>query len=551
MLVIIFNDILYARHMLKTIILLLLMSSLAGCNWQTNVESGLATQTLHLGNGAEPKDLDPHTVTGVSEGRLIRALLETLVVEHPATLAPLPGAAASWDISPDYRQYTFRLREDGRWSNGDRVTAHDFVYAWRRMLTPALAAEYAYQFYAIANAQAFHAGELTDFTQVGIRALNDETLQVDLTYPVPYFLHLVAHTSFAPVHPPTIERFGGPLKRHSLWTRPENYVGNGAFRLSEWTLNRWIKMQKNPLYWNADQVTLNEVVFYPIENITTEERMFRSGTLHKTETVHPDSIARFQGTKTLRIAPYLGTYYFKLNTQRPPLDDVRVRRALSLALDRQALVQFVTKGGEIASNGFVPVNLPGYATPAEPDVQARLERAQALLAEAGYPQGKGLPTLELLYNTAESHRRIAVAIQAMWQQLGINVELVNQDWKVYLSSVKQGNYHIARAGWIGDYPDPNTFLDIFSGNSGNNNTGWQNMQYDALLLQAAQASSDQRYALLQQAEAILLEAMPIIPIYTYTSKALVSTDIQGWYDNIFDHHPLTQVLLAPATGQAR
>ena len=527
---------------------LFVVALLGGCDLgPSNVETGLEQQVLHLGNGTEPKDLDPHTVTGVPEHNIISALFEGLVSLHPETLAPQPGIASTWTISDDGLHYQFTIREDATWSNGDPVTAEDFVFSWQRMLSPNLAAEFAYQLFTLKNARAFNHGEITDFSQVGVKAVDARTLSVELENPTPYFLSLLAHYSTYAVHPPTILRHGNIDEAGTLWTRPGNLVGNGPFLLEEWRLNHIIRVVKNPLYWDAQTTRLNEIRFYPIEQQQTEERMFRTGVLHATNSVPSDRIATYaeEQPELLYIAPYLGTYFYKLNTTVDGLDDERVRQALSMSIDRETIVRAVTKGGQIPAYALTPPDTQGYFPP-ETTITYDIERARALLAEAGYPGGEGFPELTLVHNTSEGHRKIAVAVQQMWKQaLDIDIQLENQDWKVYLSRIHSMDYQIARSSWIGDYPDPNTFLDMFITGGTNNETGWSNREYDALIESAA-ATRDQaeRYAMFSRAEKLLMEGSPIIPIYTYTRIMLKHPHLQGWYPNVQDIHPYKYVYLA-------
>lgn len=532
---------------------LLLLILAAGCSPgdQNNVTTGTRGQVLHLGNGTEPADLDPHVVTGITEHNIITALLEGLVGKHPAELTPVPGVAESWDISVDGKIYTFHLRENARWSNGDPVTAQDFVYSWRRALTPALGNQYAYMLYPIENAEAYNTGKIDDFSQVGVRAVGERTLQVQLEHSTPYFLGMLDHYSYYPVHRPTIEKFGDFDTRGSQWTRAGNFTGNGPFALKEWEQNRIVIVEKNPRYWDADAVKLNEIHFHPIEQINTEERMFRTGQLHITYTMPGEKIETYreENPEVLKVHPYLGTYYYNINIKRPPLDDVRVRRALAMTIDREAIVRNITKGGQTPAYALTPPDTLGYT--ARATVPRNIEKARQLLAEAGYPNGEGFPELRLLFNTLETHRQIAVAIQQMWKQaLNIDISLYNQDWKVYLDSMRTMNYQIARAAWIGDYVDPHTFLSLFVTGGGNNRTGWSNPEYDDLL-QQAEMESDQarRFELFQQAESILVTEMPMIPVYTYSKVYLMSPDVRGWHPNLLDHHPYKYVYLEDSTPE--
>ncbi len=512
---------------------------LAGCGGgENNVTSGNRDGILHWGNGTDPQELDPHIVTGVPEHNILTALLEGLVLKDPATLEPIPGVAERWEISDDGKIYTFYLRDNARWSNGDPVTANDFAWSWWRALQPALGNQYAYMYFPIKNAEAYLKREIDNFDDVGVKVIDDHTLQVELTNPTPYFLQLLDHYSMFPVHRATIEKFGKPDERGSLWTRPGNFVGNGPFQLKDWQLNKLVAVERNPHYWDAETVKLNEIHFHPTENVTTEERMFRAGQLHRTASIPIDKVEvyRQDNPQLLYAKPYLGNYFYRFNIKKPHLADKRVRRALAMAIDRQQIVDHVTKGGEVPADTFTPPDTLGYS--AKPGFEFNPEKARELMAEAGYPNGEGFPVTELLYNTSEGHRKIAVAIQQMWHKyLGVNITLNNQDWKVYLNSVDRGDYAIARAGWIGDYVDPNTFLDMWVTDGGNNRTGWSNARYDELVLKLAPEAKDResRYRLLREAEAILLDAMPVIPIYIYTSKSLVQPSVKGLQPNLLDY----------------
>ena len=539
------------NKMIKYLVLVLsvlttcLLSSCGG--GENNVTSGNREGILHWGNGAEPQELDPHIVTGVPEHHILTALLEGLVLKDPKTLEPVPAIAKSWEVSDDHKTYIFHIRDNARWSNGDSITAADFVWSWQRALLPALGNQYAYMYFPIKNAEAFSTGELTDFSQVGVKALDRLTLKVSLNNPTPYFLQLLDHYSMFPVHRATIEKFGKADERGSRWTRAGSFVGNGAFTLKQWDLNKVIVVEKNPLYWDANSVKLNEIHFHPTENITTEERMFRAKQLHYTGVVPPEKISVYKenNPQALQVTPYLGTYFYRLNTRVKHLQDLRVRKALSLAINRQKIVNHVSKAGEIAAYTFTPPGTLGYQ--AEKTEGYNPEKARSLLAAAGYPNGEGFPTTEILYNTSEAHRKLAVAIQQMWKkELNINIQLLNQDWKVYLDTVSSGNYQIARAGWIGDYVDPNSFLDMWLKDGGNNRTGWSNEEYQRLVFEVAPRAKTQaeRFAAFRKAEKILLDEVPIILIYTYVSKHLVAPSVKGLTPNLMDYPSYKHVYLS-------
>tara|TARA_R110002049_G_scaffold23490_59_gene82879 strand:- start:2554 stop:4185 length:1632 start_codon:yes stop_codon:yes gene_type:complete len=524
-----------SRFLLSVITTLSLIACGSG---ESNVVQGNREGILHVGNGTEPQGLDPHVVTGIPESNIVKALFEGLAVKNPQTLESEPGVAQRWDISDDGLTITFHLNPEARWSNGDPMTAEDYVWSWQRALSPAMGNQYAYMLYPLVNAEAFATGKLDDFSEVGVKALDPHTLQVTLNAPTPYFIQLMDHYSTFAVHRPTIEKFGKATERFTPWTRVDNIVGNGPFRLKEWKLNRRIIVEKSDTYWDSDNVALNGIEFYPVENIASEERMFRVGQLHYTNSIPLDKIPvyRAMADSPYVNAPYLGTYYYLLNTNEPPLDDVRVRQALSLAVDRQLLNDSVLHGTNVPAWGITPPGTLGYQPPKvfEYDVA----RARQLLAEAGYPDGEGWPGLELIYNTSESHLKVAVALQQMWKDaLNIDVTLANQEWKVYLDSVDQMDFQMARRGWIGDYVDPNNFLDLFLCNGGNNNTGFCDPVYDEMITQQAPRAKtrEERYAIFQAAETRLMEQMPLIPIYTYTSNHLIHPSVQGMPSNLMDY----------------
>ena len=505
----------------------------AGCG----PRSGPDGKTLLVGNGAEVQDLDPHLVSGVTEHRVLSSLFEGLADLDPATMEPVPAAAESWEVSEDGRVYTFHLRRNGRWSNGDPVTARDFAYAWQRILTPSLAAEYAYMLHCIKNAKAFNEGTLDDFSKVGVRVLDDYVLEVTLEHPTPYFLGMQTHQTWYPVHQATIERFGAMDERNTLWTREENFVGNGPFQLKEWWPEVRIRVVRNPHYWGAGAVRLEAIEFFPIDNEQTEEWNFRAGMLHLTGSVPLSKIPKYRAEHPdlLKIHPYCGTYYYRANVTRPPMDDKRVRRAFAMAINRKELIENVTRGGEGLAFNLTPPGTAGYTFVG--GVEEDVEAARALLAEAGYPEGKGLPPIEILYNTSEAHKVIAEALQRMWKvNLGADVRLMNQDWKVYLSSMNTLDYGLARSAWIADFLDPVNFLECFITGGGNNRTGFSSPEYDTLIAGAYQEPDpERRFDLLQQAETILVEEAPIIPIYFYTWKFLQSPKVKGFMPNILGY----------------
>jgi len=536
---------LLTQRLLTGCLILLALGLLVACaKQQSNVERGNTNQELYIGIGTEPSGLDPQLTTGLTEYSVMTALLEGLTTLDAETMQVRPGVAQYWDISEDGLTYTFYFDPNARWSNGDSVTAADFLFSFERILTPLLGAPYAYMLYPMRGAEAFNRGELTDFSQVGARAVDAATLILELESQTPYFLSLLAHNTWWPVHPPSILKHGAMTDRISKWTKAGNYVGNGPFTLKRWRLNSEIHAVKNPYYRDIENVHLNGLHFLPIEP-QAEERSFRAGHLHVTSTVpiHRIDWYRANQPERMRFDTSLGVYYYMLNTSHGAFKDPRVRKALAYSINREEITKHVLKAGQQPAYHFTPPNAGGY------NAEARLphdpELARQLLAEAGFPEGKDFPTFELLYNTSESHRTIAVAIQQMWKtELGIDIELHNQEWKAYLSTRESGEFDILRAAWFGDYDDPNTFLSLGQTDNGNNHSQWSNAAYDQLILDAAiEQNPSARMALFQQAEAILLDEMPFIPIYFYVTSRLIDPAVQGWYPSILDNHPYQAISL--------
>ena len=504
-------------------------------------------KVLHFGNGTEPQDIDPAIVTGTPEYRLLQTFSEGLVSEDP-DMQIIPGAAERWEISPDGLTYTFHLRADGKWSNGEPVTAQDFVATYERMLNPVLACQYAYMLYNhVVGAKAFYDGKTTDFSTVGLKARDARTLVVTLIQPAPFLLHAMNHYAWYPVHIATVKKFGGLTQRSTAWTRPGNYVGNGPYVLKKWIPNQIIVAERSPTYWDRARVKIDEIDLYPIELADTEERMFRTGQLDVTNEVPLTKLAvyRREHPESVHVDPYNGLYFYRFNVQRKPFDDVRVRRALALAIDRESLVKNVTLADETPAYNFVPQNLLGYRS--EHTFKADLTEARRLLAAAGYPDGQGFPRADLLYNTLEKHKTIAEALQQMWvKNLGINITLVNEEWKVYIDDQHSRNFQFQRAGWIADYIDPHVFFDLWETGGGNNDSNWGNAEYDRLLHTALGAPNNPaRYAIYQKMEQILIAEMPVLPLFNYTRARLISPRVKGFYSTPLDNYPWKYADLAP------
>lgn len=647
-------------------------------------------------NGTEPKSLDPQKFTGQPEGRIGDALFEGLTYRDAKTQRPLPGVAARWDVSPDGRRWTFHLRPEARWSNGDPVTAHDFVYAWERLQAPATGAEYAYLMHVVRHAEAYNtfgaqvaalrgdpeaedaearegliggvaalvaahpegleapawqafvdgsglrdavtrtgdpvlldalAREEGSFTPAqaqalvgalraeadrrehaleearahfgrdeGVFAPDGRTLVVDLVAYTPYFLELTAFYPTYPVHRPTVERWP------SAWFREGRIVGNGPFVLESWRVNEKMRLRRSPTYWGRDAVRLETVDILPHDQRALALNLYLTGAADWLPTMYPpDLIDVLKGRPDFYGSPGLATYFYRLNCSKKPFSDVRVRKALGMAFDRQVIVEQITRKGEPVAATIVPPTIEGYAPP-DGALRFDPDRARALLAEAGYPEGRGFPEFTVVYNNDDLHKKIAEYIASQWKRnLGIQAVANNKEWQAILEDVKRLNYDVERAGWVGDYSDPNTFLDMWLTKGGNNQTGWGDPFYDRLIELARDpiafaegpesvresvlrrlkeperarahlkalatasgveprlaAAKAVRFHLFREAEAILCQdALPILPIYFYQYTGIASPRIEGFYGwleidgqrvpNLQDLHPFREVRMRPAS----
>ncbi len=495
-------------------------------------------QELSYNCEGEPQTLDPGLVTGAAEGRLVLALFEGLTTPDPQTLESRPGLAARWEISADACTYTFHLRPGLVWSDGTALTADDLVRSWRRVLEPATGSEYANLLFLIRGGEDFHRGKL-GWDQVGVAAPDAVTLVVRLHRPCPWFLELTSFPTLMPVPTALVAKHGPD------WVRAGKLVGNGPFRLAAWEPRSRLVLERNPLWHGAARVRLQRLTGVPCDDAETAWRLYQQGAIQWTPALPVGRTDAAQRHPDYYLGPMLGTYYYRFNVTRPPFDDVRVRRAFCHATDRAAIVRHVTRSGELPATGFVPP-MPGHdgATGRAYDPAA----ARRLLAEAGYGPQRPLPRIDLLYNTSANHKAIAEAAAAQWRRvLGADVRTRNMEFKSYLGALSMLDYAMARSSWIGDYNDPNTFLDIFRTGDGNNRTGWSDPAYDHLLDQS-QAETDplRRRALLTRLERILVEdGCPVIPVYTYVSKGLISERLRGWFANARDLHPFQYLWLAP------
>ncbi|MGD1817608.1 MAG: peptide ABC transporter substrate-binding protein [Pleomorphochaeta sp.] len=494
-----------------------------------------------ISNSAEPQSLDPAKVQGVPEHRILMALFEGLTSIDPKTADPVPGLAESWEANEDGTQYTFHLRH-ATWSDGVPITAQDVVWSWLRELDPATAAPYAwFPCMFLKGAQEYNDGTGTA-ADVGIRALDDYTFQMDLIGPLPYAIGALEHYSFAVVPKHAIEKYG------DQWTQPENFVGNGPFVLKERIPQSKIVCVPNPNYWDADTVKIDTLEYLASDDDNTNYNMYLDGQIDWLTNVPTDKLSSASMRDDYKASPQLATYYYVFQTQKAPLDNVNLRKAISYAIDREALVEGVTKAGQIPAWGIVPP-MAGYEAlefPEEITIDGttydnREDAARAYLAKAGYPNGIGCPTLEILYNTSEGHKQIAEFIQQeLKNKLNVNVELVNKEWGTYLTDRNAGNFEISRAGWVGDYQDPNTFLDMFLPGSAMNGGKYANEDYALFVKEAATISDPvERLGVLRTAEDIMVnEDAAIMPLYYYVTLNMIDTSVWGgWYTNTMDYHP--------------
>ncbi|EIY5515637.1 oligopeptide ABC transporter substrate-binding protein OppA [Salmonella enterica] len=496
-------------------------------------------QTLVRNNGSEVQSLDPHKIEGVPESNVNRDLFEGLLISdvegHPS-----PGVAEKWE-NKDFKVWTFHLRKNAKWSDGTPVTAHDFVYSWQRLADLNTASPYAsyLQYGHIANIDDIIAGK-KPATDLGVKALDDHTFEVTLSEPVPYFYKLLVHPSVSPVPKSAVEKFG------DKWTQPANIVTNGAYKLKNWVVNERIVLERNPQYWDNDKTVINQVTYLPISSEVTDVNRYRSGEIDMTYNNMP--IELFQKLKKeipneVRVDPYLCTYYYEINNQKAPFNDVRVRTALKLALDRDIIVNKVKNQGDLPAYSYTPPYTDG-AKLVEPEwfkwsQEKRNEEAKKLLAEAGFTADKPL-TFDLLYNTSDLHKKLAIAVASIWKKnLGANVKLENQEWKTFLDTRHQGSFDVARAGWCADYNEPTSFLNTMLSDSSNNTAHYKSPAFDKLIADTLKVTDDaQRSELYAKAEQQLDKDSAIVPVYYYVNARLVKPWVGGYtgkdpLDNIY------------------
>lgn len=514
------------RLLLPALISTLFLAVFAsGCTQTSQKGPVVKEQLIRYNNCAEPKTLDPATATGLPEGTVLTQLFDGLT-RYDANQEIKPAIAESWLISPDGMTYTFKLR-DTKWSNGEPVKAQDFVYSWLRALAPETASEYAYQLYYIKGAEEYNSGKGKK-DDVAIKALDDKTLQVVLRAPAPQFLNLTSFQTLYPV-------YGKIVQENEKWfTDPAKYISNGPFKMVSWEHNQKIVLEKNPDYWDAANVKLNKLEIYAIESLDTGFNMFKTGQIDFQNEVPVQELAALRNSKELKIAPDASVYFYRFNVTRKPFDNPLVRKALAMAIDRRQIVENVLQAGQKPAFAYVPFGLKDadgkdFRENGGDLFKEDVDEAKKLLAQAGYPGGKGFPGFTLLYNTSENHQKIAEAIQQMWKKnLGIEVSLQNVEWQVFDTMEISLDFDIARAGWSPDYMDPMSFIDMFMTEGGNNNTGWGKAEYDNLVGEAnSTADQKARMEAMHKAEKILMDEMPVMPIYFYTHPILIKENIKG------------------------
>jgi oligopeptide transport system substrate-binding protein len=503
----------------------------------TFIETTFADSILNKALGAEPKSLNKDQFDDISSAEVARNIYEGLVIMGSKGEI-IPAAAEKWTVNDTATVYTFSLRKDAKWSDGSPVIAQDFVASWQRGANPVVASHYGHFYAPLKNADEILKGTIKDLNQLGARAIDDYTLEVVLKSPTPYFLGALTHASFYPMHRPSFEKFG------DQYVKAGNFVGNGAYFLETWTPQEVIRIQKNPHYYDAAKVKIDTVNYYTIENQDTQFKRYKAGEIDITHDISGDQVEMIKRdknlSKELKISPYLSTYYYVINTAKPPFNDIRVREALSLAIDREKIVTHITKTGEIPAYGFVPLAtnnaMPQMVDFKNLSMKERLEKAKKFLAEAGFGPKNPLK-IEILYNTNDNHKKIAIAASNMFKGIGATTELTNVEFKILLQMRQQKEYKsLARAGWVGDYNDPQAFLFIFYGDTILNDSGFKNPEFETLL-KTAENTVDlkKRSEILAKAEKILLDTHSFIPIYFNVTKRLVKSRIKGYNTNILDY----------------
>ena len=521
--------------MKKTILILILSLSLI---MGFSLAALTAPVTLNWNLGTEPPTLDPSLATDTTSVDVVEQLFLGLTDFDIETMEVIPELATSWEVSEDGLVWAFHMRKDVKWTDGKPVTAHDIEYAVKRTCDPATASDYAYVLYIIKGAKEVNTGEITDLDHIGVKAIDDYTIQFALNQPAGYFPAIAGMWVNRPVPRWTIEEYG------DKWTEPENIVTNGSYLLTKWAHEDELILEKNPDYFDADKVQIEKVHCVMVVEESTAMAMYEDGILDSVE-VPLDDMDRIKAdpvlSKELFIAPQLCTYYYGFNNSKPPMDNPLVRKAFSAAIDRQSLIDYVTKGNQLPATTFACPGIFGHVLPSEGvGISSDPEAARKYLADAGYPEGKGLPEITMMFNTDESHRKIAQAIQQMWKEnLGVEVNLTNQEWKVYLKTISEDAPQIFRLGWCADYPDANNWVyEVFHSTDSDNRIQWHNAEFDRVVEEAARESDPaKRLELYKRSEQILCEEeAAIAPIYFYTFVRMTKPYLTRSYSPLGGEH---------------
>lgn len=528
----------FAKYLSLTLAIMLLVTTLAGCGNKQEANSGgqdasAPEENIMVANLiSEPRSIDPAINNATDGSTVIFNIFEGLARISDDDV-PEPGIAESWDVSEDGTKYVFHLRDGLKWSDGSDLTAEDIKYGIIRVLDKNTASAYPYHAYCIKNGKAFYEGK-AKAEDVGVNVIDEKTLEIELDYPVPYFLDVLSWHLLLPLKKDIVE------KDPEGWAQnPETLITNGPFRVAEWKHNEYILLEKNPYYWDKDNVKLDKVKLVMITDENTSLTAYKTGKIDYIRNIPPVQLPQLIKSGEAITVNNLGPYFYALNVNKKPLDDPKVRKALALAIDREAIVKTVTQGGERPAVAFIPYGLPGTEEGKDfrdegkeyIDPKGNVEEAKKLLAEAGYPDGKGFPELSLTYNTSEEHKAVAEAVQAMWKKnLGININLTNQEWKVFITTREQGDYDIARHGYFADFNDPGSLFDLWVTGSPNNDAKYSNPEYDKLV-EAAGREQDpvKRAELYHKAEDILMEDMPIIPMHYYAQNYMLKPYIKGMH----------------------
>lgn len=513
---------------MKKLLVLFCVIALAG--------PAFAQVTMRVANGSAVESIDPSQISGVQSARVYWALFEGLVIYDPKDASPIPGVAESWSANADQTVFTFKIRKGITWSDGTPITAQTVVDSWLRTLNPETGSEYASSIVDVIKGAADYNTGKAPASAVAVKAVDASTFQFTATSAKPYAIAQLAHHSFAIVPMHAIAKYGKD------WILPQNFVGNGPFVLKEYSPQEKIVVAKNPRYWDAANVKVDQIVYFSSEDLATTYNMYLNAEVdYNTNNPPPEKIEEAKLRKDFQNSKQLGTYYYEFAAMRKPFSDPRVRKAFAMAINRQELVEKITRGGQIPAFTYFPTTT-GYPSPK--GLAEDKEAAKKLLADAGYPGGKGLPVLKLGYNTSASHKKIAEYLQQTWQQvLGAQIELTNVEFATFLTQRKDGNlggFDIARAGWIGDFMDPWNFLYMFlSDNLDFNDPRWSNPQYDTLVRKAnTMPAGMERNKVFAQAERFLVEQdLPIMPIYFYTTQEMIDTNKWGgYYQNLLNVH---------------